>query len=258
MWPLGRASRAGAEPRAPGCGRNGAHSGLGLASASSAAASCLAASRRPLLAPRAAPPPRPLAPGARGCRRESGAVDAPAPPVPTAGGSVRQRLDAPVRCRSPARGLRGGPGVGTLEGRGRARVGAGGAARPGAGRGPGERGPKDRKCHAEPELGLGEPWTSVPLSHMGSRGTRGLTCFPRLLCPPCLTAAGPLSRATGLMGCSTPFGWGDSERPHSQTPTLRSKRASPFSPSGLDAPSHLPHLGSTQFADYSSLGPQVP
>lgn len=112
----------------------GARSGLRPASASSAAAdSRLAASCRPIPGPCAAPPPGPLAPGARGCRRESGATDAPASPVPTAGGSVRQRLDAPGRSGSQARGVRGGPGVGTLAGRGRARVGAGGAERPWAG-----------------------------------------------------------------------------------------------------------------------------
>ena len=160
--PCGRAgTRAGRapSPELRAASEAGALSGLRPAFASSAA-SRLAASSLPIPAPRAASPSGPLAPGARGCRRESGAADAPAPPVPTAGGSVRQRLDAPGRCGSRASGPRGGPGVGTLAGRG----GAG----PGAGRSWGRRAPvggaqgADRKCHAEPELGLRAPWASVP------------------------------------------------------------------------------------------------
>lgn len=57
------------------------------------------------------------------------------------------------------------------------------------------------------------------------------------------------------MGCPTAFGWRYGE--HHPTPTPRPKRVSPFSPNGLDAPSNLPPLESTHFADYSSLGPLV-
>lgn len=158
--PCGRAgTQAGRAPipELRAASETGARSGLRPASASSAA-SRLAASSRPIPAPRAAPPSGPLAPGARGCRRESGAADAPAPPLPTAGGSIRQRLDAPSH-------LLREPGKWTA---GRAGGGHTGGAGPGAGRSWGLRAPvggaqgADRKCHAEPELGLRAPWASVP------------------------------------------------------------------------------------------------
>lgn len=196
--PCGRAgTRAGRapSPELRAASETGARSGLRPASASSAA-SRLAASSRPIPAPRAAPPSGPLAPGARGCRRESGAADAPAPPPPTAGGSIRQRLDAPGRCGSRASGPRGGPGVGTLAGRGRARVGAGGSERPWAG-----RRARIGSATRSPSWDFGLPGRVSPQAH-GLPGSDG-PYFPRLLRPTTLyLTAGPSFQSSWADGMS--------------------------------------------------------
>lgn len=140
MWPRADAGRRAPEPPAPGCRRG--WSATRTAERQPAGLRLLRRRRQPARSGPPAPPPGPLAPRAQGCRRESGAADAPAPPVPTAASrSVRPRRDAPGRGGSRPRGRRGGPGrgVGTLAGRGGAGRGSDrGRRAAGAERGAGE------------------------------------------------------------------------------------------------------------------------
>lgn len=150
--------RAGAEPRALGCKRGwgaiGAPAGLRLL-------------RRRRLPPRSLLPPDPgplrgAAAWTAGSRR---------PRLPAGERSDRRASVPSANCRrvGPPAPRRSGtarePGEGTT---GRAGGGHTGGAGPGAGRSRGRRAPvggaqgADRKCHAEPELGLRAPWEPVP------------------------------------------------------------------------------------------------
>lgn len=150
--------RTGAEPQALGCKR-----GWGAIRAPAG----LRLLRRRRLPPRSLLPPDPgplrgaaawtagsgrsrLPPGERSDRRAS---------VPSAN---CRRVGPPAPRRS---GTLREPGEGST---GRAGGGHTGGAGPGAGRSRGRRAPvggaqgADRKCHAEPELGLRAPWETVP------------------------------------------------------------------------------------------------
>lgn len=189
MWPRADAGRRAPEPPAPGCRRG--WSATRTAERQPAGLRLLRRRRQPARSGPPAPPPGPLAPRAQGCRRESGAADAPAPPVPTAASrSVRPRRDAPGRGGSRPRGRRGGPGRGGGHaggaGRGRARVGQGAPRGRGGARGRGVQrraAQPDRKCHAEPATGApprvpGRSRSRFP----GSLGSPYLTAGPPLRC----------------------------------------------------------------------------
>lgn len=90
-------------------------------------------------------------------------------------GSLELGLCGPRREQTRTAGRAGG--WANRAGRGRARVGVGGAMRPGAGREAGRAGGRDRKCHAEPEQGLLALGAVVP-SVVRLFGRMAQICFP--------------------------------------------------------------------------------